>query len=126
MNLNLEPLMQRKVPVDRTKLDAEAVRTVANRQLRARIIAGLTLLGEIEGSDVAAVIGYGWPGAVRRGRFVRVMRPSPSQWSAARRALAGLKAAGIVVGVGRRRRCMIYRLRADEVRFAALTTGPLE
>jgi hypothetical protein len=80
-------------------------------------------LGEIHGTEAAAIAGYGGPGAVRRRRLIAVIQPSAAQASSTRRALARLKDARIIVGAGRRRRRIAYRLRKDEERLSSLSLG---
>ena len=94
---------------------------VANRGLRARIVAAMEALGEIEGTEAVAVAAFGWPQSVRRRRLVRILDPSASQASSVRRALARLRSDRIIVDAGRRRRRKTYRLRRDAELLASLT-----
>jgi hypothetical protein len=110
----------------RPLFETDHPRRVANCDLRTRIIEGITILGEIEGTEAAAVIGFGWPRAVKRRRLIPVLRPSDAQRSAARRALAKLKAAGIIVGAGRRRRVKVYRLAFVAESFESLRLGDFD
>jgi len=112
----------RENPMPQSFIHPPVGRRVANRALRARILATLGLLGELT-SPEAALVAYGWPLAVRRRRLVPVIDPTKPQLSATRRALARLKADRIVVDAGRRRRRKVYRLRSDAELWAALTVG---
>jgi hypothetical protein len=100
-------------------------RSVANRTIRARLLAALERLGEIEGTDAAAAVAFD-PEAVRRRRMVSKLRPTRSQESSTRRALASLKAAGLVVGAGRRRRLKVYRLASDLEELEGLCLGTFD
>ena len=108
--------------VKRADLEKRSSRRVANRAIRARLLAAIEKLGQVEGTDVAAAIAFD-PGAVRRRRIVSKLKPTKSQESSTRRALAGLKAAGIVVGAGRLRRRKVYRLASDLERLDSLCLG---
>jgi|SRR5882672_11110762 len=98
--------------------------TVANRRLRARILATLGAVGQLTGPE-AALVAYGWPRSVRRRRLVPVIEPTVPQLSATRRALARLKAEDVVVAVGRCRRRKVYQLRRDAELLAAVTLGEI-
>jgi hypothetical protein len=95
---------------------------VANRAIRARLVAVLAVLGQIEGTRAAAAAAFD-PRAVRRRRFVSAHEPTASQASSTRRALAKLMAAGVIVGAGRRGRRTVYRLRKDAELFNSLSLG---
>jgi hypothetical protein len=97
-------------------------RRVANRQLRARILKTLELVGQLT-SPEAALVAYGWPRALHRRRLVPVISPTAPQLSATRRALASLKAEQIIVGAGRRRRLKLYQLRQDAERLGSISLG---
>jgi hypothetical protein len=103
-------------------LKNEPLQRVANRHLRDRIVTALGRLGEIVGTDAAAVAAYD-PAAVKSRRLVPTFRPSASQLSSTRRVLAGLKAAQVIVGAGRRGRRTVYRLRKDDQLLNSLSLG---
>jgi len=101
-------------------------RRVATRDIRGRIIAAIQALGEIEGTEAAAIVAFGGPRAIRRRRLVPVIQPSASQASSVRRALARLRADRIIVDAGRRHRLEICRLRREAELLGGVTLGTLD
>lgn len=102
-----------------------SLKMVTNRAIMARLFDALRRLGQIEGTQEAAVFAYE-PRALRHRQLRSTLKPSASQASSTRRVLARLKRAGLIVGVGRRRGLKIYRTAADADRLMELSLGPFE
>lgn len=107
-------------PMGEALLQDQTSSKVAN--LGATIILTLERLGHVTGPE-AALVAYGGPRALRRGRLFPVIEPTGAQLSAIRRALARLKAEDVVVAAGRQRRRKIYRLRRDYELLSSISLG---